>query len=654
MPITSSSDWFAYRWVQISCYLALCMPLVYVPWVAYPFIFGKSIFFFAVVILALPWYLLLMKRVPELRPTTTLILYGLGLYLSVASVATIFSLDPDRSFWGYPERMTGLWPLMHYLALFFLLLSLFRTSKEWETPLKFSISVSAVVSLAALIQKTAPGLLSLEWSDRTGSLLGNPAFLSGYLLFNIFLTIMFLIQSSRWRDRMLWITILSLQLAAFVFAETRGAFIGLYLALLVFFSLHALLQERRRARLRYSLGVLLLVLLPIAIWLLSTHIGMEDAPVLSRFSNPALHGSTVEMRLIAWEIAWQAFKEKPVLGWGPETFAYIFNKFYDPRILDLSPHQTWFDRAHNAPLEQLSTTGIIGGLGYLVFYGLVLAHLIRLKRREIISLNVFSISTAILLSYLVQSLFLFDHPSVLLMLTLCLAWWHSLGARQGIQVRVIRSCAAGGSINQALLWLVPSILISILYVYALILQPALALSRARDGVMLAQVDIAASLRAFEMSLKPRHQYADGVRVLYAKHAAQHARTLSDYARAYDLIRDMVQRRPINASYFLLMATIQGKWGQSDGAHLAQALLDVETALALSPRRRELSVIKGQIHLHRGENEEAVRALRNAVDLNPTIPESWRLLSMAQRRAGSTEDAVASISKAFELERLSKQ
>jgi O-antigen ligase len=626
------------------------MPLVYVPWVTYPFVFGKSIFFFAVVILALPWYLLLVKRVPELRPSTSLISYGLFVYVCIMIAATIFSLDPDRSFWGYPERMTGLWPLTHYLALFFFLLSLFRTSRQWQTLLKFSILVSAAVSLAALVQRTAPGLLPLEWAERPGSLLGNPAFLSGYLLFNIFLAILFLIQSSHWRERTLWITILSLQIAAFVFAETRGAFIGLYLGLLLFCLLHVLFQERRNVRLRYSLGVTLFVLLPVAVWLLSAHIEVEGVPVLSRFSNLELHGSTIEMRLIAWDIAWQAFKEKPVLGWGPETYAYVFNTYYDPRILDLSPHETWFDRAHNAPLEQLSSTGTLGGLAYLLFYGLVLTHLIRLKREKIISLNVFSISMAILLSYLAQSFFLFDHPSALLMLTLCLAWWHSLGARQQVPVTVPRSSAAEASMSQTPRWLLPSILISTLYIYALILQPALALSRARDGVMLAQVDPGASSRAFEKSLNQRHQYTAGVRALYAKHAAHHARTVSDYARAYDLLRGAVHSRPINASYFLVMATIQAKWGLSDGSHFKQALVDVETALALSPRRRELSVMKGQIHLQRGENAEAVRAFGNAVDLNPSIPESWRLLSLAQRRTGSIDDAVASLRKAIDLER----
>ena len=65
----------------------------------------------------------------------------------------------------------------------------------------------------------------------------------------------------------------------------------------------------------------------------------------------------------------KGFQEKPILGWGQDGFNYVFNKYYDPAMYG---QESWFDRAHNAPLDFLVAGGILGFLSYFGLFFSVL------------------------------------------------------------------------------------------------------------------------------------------------------------------------------------------------------------------------------------------------------------------------------------------
>ena len=67
-----------------------------------------------------------------------------------------------------------------------------------------------------------------------------------------------------------------------------------------------------------------------------------------------------------WGSAWRGFLDRPLLGWGPENFSAVFDKYFDPRhFVPGEQSQTWFDRAHSVFFDYLATTGIVGLLSYL-------------------------------------------------------------------------------------------------------------------------------------------------------------------------------------------------------------------------------------------------------------------------------------------------
>jgi O-antigen ligase len=97
-------------------------------------------------------------------------------------------------------------------------------------------------------------------------------------------------------------------------------------------------------------AIIAVVVLVGGFWLMSGTDFVQKSPVLSRFTNLSWADRTIDSRLTIWQMGWQAVKERPVLGWGPENFIVIFSKYYQPKLWNQEP---WFDRSHNIYLDWL-------------------------------------------------------------------------------------------------------------------------------------------------------------------------------------------------------------------------------------------------------------------------------------------------------------
>jgi tetratricopeptide (TPR) repeat protein len=102
------------------------------------------------------------------------------------------------------------------------------------------------------------------------------------------------------------------------------------------------------------------------------------------------------------------------LGTGPENYYVISNKYFNPEIYKYDA--SWFDKPHNALLESLLTTGVLGLLSYVSIIALSLYMLWRSFRLGILRLHEFAILLGGLAAYEVQNFFVFDTISASLML----------------------------------------------------------------------------------------------------------------------------------------------------------------------------------------------------------------------------------------------
>ncbi len=658
MPILELT---AYRWVRVCCYLSMLMPLLVTPWLLFPYTFGKSVYFFSLVIAAAPWYLFLIVRQPLVRPKASLIIYALIVYLSVLSLSAVFSFDPHRSFWGNQERMTGLWPFIHYALFFLMASSVFRGSKDISRLVGCSVVVSLFVALIAIIQKFNPMLVLQEQGERVGSSLSNPAFLGDYMVISILLSLWLFGRMNDRKRRIGLIVIASLQCVALLWTETRGPILAFYVALFVFIGIRATQRIAWRQRLFYSAAAALMLLAPFLVVLGLESKWVERIPGLSRFAEISHKSETIEARRINWEIAIAGFRERPIVGWGPETYFHVFNKYYDPRIGQFKLMKQWFDHPHNKPLEQLSDGGLIGGIGYLLSIVLVLSHLILSWRQKLIDLDTFSLGVAIGAAYLVQSLFLFDHPVGLLMLSMSLAWWHS-ASLPSVHAAERGSLLKANRQGTALILLLVVMALSAIYWFALVAKPAWVSRQLRHAVSVSSSDFNQSMLGIEAALTIDQQYRSQAAEQYAGAIIQHSRRLAkpDSAtrdrleRAYALLEDIAAVGPTHGFRSLLMALLQVELAKVDSTHLDLALSDINDAIAASPARAQLLSTKSRILMSRGEFEEAVQVLQAVVRLDPVSVDALKELGTAQFKVGRREQAIATLRKAQLLESATTQ
>ncbi len=214
-----------------------------------------------------------------------------------------------------------------------------------------------------------------------------------------------------------------LSLIAFFFTGTRGCYFGFLMGLVCFAVLSLIFLRQENKKLVFiSSGFLLLTFIFISLlFLFANNKFIRTNPYLSRITDIREFASlsSIQERILNWEIVMKGFKERPIFGWGPENYGFVFNKFYDYRVGLSEP---WFDKSHNQFLEALITGGIFLFSLYL-FWIFSVFYLIRkiFLKEKILGIILASIYSA----YLFQDIFLFDTFPMYLTLFFFLAYLSS-------------------------------------------------------------------------------------------------------------------------------------------------------------------------------------------------------------------------------------
>ena len=367
--------------------------------ITFPFVFPKAIIFQSLVeIMTVCWIALMIldKRVrPNLHSPITI---GAGIFLTTLLATQAFSVDPFISFWSTQNNMMGLFQYIHFILWFLILTSVFREREQWQQLFLYSTYVSVAVSVFGFC----------EWFkvdfNRIGSTFGNSLILSSYLLIQIFIVFLLLILEKQKRKQLLWI--LGLQFFTLFLTGSRSAFVALgvagILAVVLFrTSITSKVEKKFRLQKKYFLPAFLaccLLCITSIVFLERSHI-----------SENALLRTNTSDRIILWNIALQASKEKPVSGWGLGQYGVAFNKLFDPIKTNQILYEMWYDQAHNQYLDQLVSNGIIGLLGYLVLWSSVIWFILRgYKVKSTEEKSIANILILFVTAILIEKLFLFD------------------------------------------------------------------------------------------------------------------------------------------------------------------------------------------------------------------------------------------------------
>ncbi len=399
---------FLKRVVLVGVYGGLFMPLIFIPSVIFPFVFSKIILFQILIGLTFPAYLLLIWMRPEERPRSHPLLWSLVAYFVAIAMSVVFAVDPMRAWWGNQERMNGLFSMLHFLAWLLMMSSVAKTWEDWKKLLNVQVVVGGLVAITGIWQKWVNSSAFLyEAGPRVGGVLDNPIYMGVYQMF-MFFFLAFLASRTKSRSLWAWYGFLAVLAAfAFIAAASRGPLLGLFAGVAAFTIFVVLFSDNKKLRLGV-MGMIVLALMGYGGLYLQRNEEWVARAGLGRFVNLT---TTLDTRLIAWKIAWEGFKERPLTGWGFDNFHILFNQKYNPISLRYTLYETWFDRAHNTVLDVLSMTGILGFVTFVSIFVSIFYAAWKAQKKGTIDLPLAALLFALPVAYFVQNLFVFDHPA---------------------------------------------------------------------------------------------------------------------------------------------------------------------------------------------------------------------------------------------------
>ncbi len=416
----------------LSYVLAIIVPLTWNMHNRHPFVPAKSLWIAGTVSVML-FFMVWAFVTKKITVKITWLHAAIVGYFMVILVSGILGIDPVNSLFGDFSRGISVM-LVGFLSLFAAFFS--EIVRRKQVALRRIMIVSfwtgMVVSLMAFLGQHAFNVgwkvINASWN---GSTIGNSSFLGAYLLLVLFFGFYLLVTAEGWKKKMGWAggivatvigpTLFNFQIltgnSAFgevlknpvqLTGEAQGAVLGILVGLFVAGCAWLIMS---RSRIRKIIGTGMMVAALIA------GIGLTVTAVTpgTRLYDSITQVKT-QSRFVYWDVAWKGFLDKPVLGWGFQNYSYVYQHHFDPIVFAVGyGRESWTDSAHSVIFEHLANTGIIGTIAYLLVYVSAVVSLVMAYRSDQSRENRWfvAIAAGLLAGYLVQNLFVFDHPAVL-------------------------------------------------------------------------------------------------------------------------------------------------------------------------------------------------------------------------------------------------
>ena len=697
------------RTIQYLIYaLIITIPLVYFPTIIMPFQLSKTVVFqiLAEIIFVLWIGLAIFDK--KFRPKLTLLTIALGIFMFVVTLSAIFGPDWRTGLWSDESRSLGVVALWHFFVLYLVISSL-KNGTDWKKLWFLSFWTAVAVSLIGISQKFivfpngANPWLHIIYPvipERIGSTFSNSAFMAGYLLFNFFIGIyLFASRKTRinadintdQRGYKNWFLVLGiiLILVAIFLSQTLGVMVGLFagiLFLLIYFAVnpvrnHVCVAAPERPlglvisngvknqnlesgfNLRKASAVLLILLVLFAGLLAITKNSSfwQKIPGFKRIANFSFQEDSVAGRLTTWQLSWNAFKEKPLFGWGFENFRIPFDRHYDPRLLTRNASGTYWDKPHNVVLEYLTTTGILGLAAYLGIFIAAFYILIKNKKNSA-NFYEFPLISALLISYLVQNVFIFDTIGTYLMFFIILAFIDNSYSVNKL-LNKPNNLITNNTITNHNNLIIQKAITGVLLLTALVpiyynYQIFKGANYEYWGVnyFLNQLT-ESSLLSFNKALMASTPYIDDIRRNFANTIKQAYQQGINYPGLEDLqdklaghLRLVIERHPLGFLNYLTLSEFENVFYGFNPDYLKESEDSALKALELSPKRQQTLYVLGKVRLLKGDIAGAYKTFEEAVNTSPNSAEPHFYFALAAYGFG---DAKKGASELAEAERLGR-
>jgi len=362
----------------------------------------KMIFVYFITATLLCLYVIYCLSIKKVLITKNPVLIFSICFILALGISTIFSTDHHLSVFGYYTRLNGsLFSSICYIVIFFVITSVI-SKKEVIEGIKFLVLSALAVSIwgipghfgydpncYVLVGKFTSTCWREEFQPtlRIFSTFGQPNWLGAFLTMTIPLAVSIAI-TSRGFQKIFFSTTTLVIFLALIFSNSRSAFLSLIISMFLF----AILLGWKKIKTSFVTLLLIftgcLVLLGIfgkPLWernleairqnlfFTKTEVNQDKTPkpTSTRSATPAstsLESGGTEsgtIRLIVWQGAIDIFKNSPIIGSGPETFATVYYKFRPKEHNNTTEWNFLYNKAHNEYLNYLAGSGLVGTISYL-------------------------------------------------------------------------------------------------------------------------------------------------------------------------------------------------------------------------------------------------------------------------------------------------
>lgn len=608
------------------------VPLAVFPQFLYPLTAPKIIVFQSLTEIVFILWLVNIFVNGQYKPRLTPLTIVIFCLLAIVTFTSLIGVDFQKSLWDVIDRNTGLVLLWHLFALFLVIKSLGgEIDFKWFAGI--NVATSALISFLALVQKFIgwPVSLFVKNPFQIYSTFSNSSFLAAYLMVVLFLGLYLLTATKNVFLRWVVSLISILNLIVILFTGTRSVIIAL-LAGGIILALYFIVKRGRVYRL--TVAIIAVIFLGVAISFLLTKNNPFWLKVsgISRFASSSLV-KNLENRLVLWEIAWEAFKERPVSGWGWNNFDVAFWKHYNAEQYENQINYFYTappNKPFNVLFEYLVSAGILGLLGYLAVFVLAFFNVIK----DRLAAAPFIIS--LLVAYFVNNLAIFDTIATypLFFGLLALIDTANKNLQNSSQKRVSKTI------------LTSAILIGLLLVYFVNGRFAYA---ARQQYF-AHRD--ASLNHWQKAINTLNPYTDHIRYDYAVWLRQafdkDVKENWDFLHqdAINKLKNLAFRHPQDAQFYLELGNAYNSFSAFDKSYPEKGEEALERALALAPVNAKIYIALAKNKLLQKDVAGALDDLNKMVRLHSGLSRPQVLLAILYYQIGDENQSYLEIKNAI--------
>ncbi len=589
----------------------------------FPFITGKNFAFRLIVEVGFGAWLALALVAKEYRPRRSIILAALAVFTFIILVADLLGEYPFKSIWSNYERMDGFVTLGHLFAYVVVAASVMRTERLWKWLMWTSLGVSAYLSLYGLLQ--IAGITALGQGGQAGltarldGTFGNPIYFAVYMLFHVFLAAMLWAQA--WVERghgkrigisLAYGTIIVVDTYMLLATGTRGTMLGLIGGSFLTAVLVLIQANKSKTAWRAAVaGIAVMVVLAGAFFAVKDQAWINKIGFLSRMATISASDTTAKARFYNWGMAWKGAQEKPLLGWGQENYALVFDKYYDPRMHGQEP---WFDRVHNVIFDWLVAGGFLGLIAYLSIFA---ATVWVLWRSNGFSIAERAILTGLLAGYFVHNFFVFDNVTSYILFGTVLAFiMYRHTEHTNAEPVVARTI-----ISRASLPYVAGAVVVLIWAIAWgVNGKAIAENRTLLRALANQGDLQTTYNLFKKAIayqafgtqEAREQLAQGASQIAQANIPNEIKQ-QFYTFASEEMTLQAAESPLDARFPLFLGVLYDAYGDYKNGAIA-----LEKAQELSPTKQSIFYERAQNAELQGDTARAIELYKQAFELNTNL------------------------------------